>query len=288
LVIAISSRALFDLDEANRIFEERGLSEYAAYQIEHEDEPLQPGVAFPLIKRLLALGAEDQSVEVVLVSRNDCSTGLRVLNSAAIYDLNIRRAAFTGGSSPYIYLEPFKADLFLSADPGDVRLALDQGYAAATILTGMKFADDETDELRIAFDGDAVLFSDEAERVYATEGLDGFRRNEAEKADVPLQPGPFKGFIEGLNRLQAKDEGKRLRTALVTARGVPAHKRAIKTLRAWGVRIDEAFFLEGLDKSAILQAFGPHIYFDDQKAYCDPASKIIPTGHVPSGIRNDA
>ena len=292
LVIAISSRALFDLVESNQVYEERGLEEYAKYQIEHEDNQIDRGVAFPLIKKLLDLrypGTGENAVEIILVSKNDPNTGLRVFNSIEQYALNITRAAFTNGRSPYEYLSAFKVDLFLSANPDDVRLALDHGHASATIYTGLQVVDDETDEIRIAFDGDAVIFSDEAERVYQERGLEEFKRHEVEKSDIPLPPGPFKPFLEALNNIQraySDHPNKPIRTALVTARSAPAHKRAIKTLRAWGIGVDEAFFLGGWDKAPILEKFRPHIFFDDQQTYCQNAARYVPTGHVPSGIKN--
>ncbi|HOB35646.1 MAG TPA: 5'-nucleotidase [Bacillota bacterium] len=293
LVIAISSRALFDLEESNRVFEEEGLERYAEYQIAHEDIPLAPGTAFPLIRRLLALKDPETgqgAVEVILVSKNDANTGLRVFNSIEHHKINITRAAFTCGRSPYTYLSAFKADLFLSANPEDVSLALQHGYASATLLTGPEYPDDDTDEIRIAFDGDAVLFSDEAERVFKSKGLEDFTRHEVEKQEIPLSPGPFKGFLEALNRLQTAYRARNMRpirTALVTARQAPSHKRAIKTLRHWGVTVDEAFFLGGLNKEPILEKFRPHIFFDDQQTYCLPASRYVPTGHVPAGIANE-
>ncbi len=293
LVIAISSRALFDLDESNRIFEEQGEEEYTKFQIEHEDELLKCGVAFPLIKRLLRLRDPETGqnmVEIILISKNDPNTGLRVFNSIEQHGLNITRAAFSRGRSPYKYLKAFHADLFLSANPTDVKLALQNGYASATIFSGSYLGKDETlEEIRIAFDGDAVIFSDEAERINQEKGLEEFKKNEAEKSEVPLAPGPFKSFLAALNKLQNtyRNHNKRpIRTALVTARNAPAHKRAIKTLRAWGIGVDEAFFLGGLDKAAILESFDPHIFFDDQHTYCINASKIVPTGHVPSGVKN--
>ena len=294
LVVAISSRALFDLEESHHVYETEGLAQYIGYQIEHEEDTLLPGVAFPLIRRLLALrypDSEDAAVEVILVSKNDPNTGLRIFNSIEHYGLGITRAAFTGNRSPYQYLPAFRADLFLSADPEDVRLALEHGNAAATILTGLNFTDDDNAEIRIAFDGDAVLFSDEAERVYQAEGLSGFLQHEVDKCDLPLAPGPFKPFLEAINRLQLAYQSigssKLVRTALVTARNSPSHKRAVKTLRHWGVHVDEAFFLGGLNKVPILEQYRPHIFFDDQRAYCDPASQVVPTGHVPAGVRNE-
>lgn len=292
LIVAISSRALFDLEASNQVFEQEGLERYIKYQTEHENEPLAPGVAFPLIRRLLALREPVSGlelVEVILISRNDANTGLRVFNSIQHHGLNITRAAFTSSRSPYNYLPAFKADLFLSANPEDVSLALQNGKASATLLTGPGYEDDESPEIRIAFDGDAVLFSDEAEIIYKTKGLADFTRHEVEKSDVPLMPGPFKGFLQALNRLQTMylAQGEQpIRIALVTARQAPSHKRAINTLRAWGVTVDEAFFLGGLDKEPILAKFRPHIFFDDQKSYCLSAAGKVPTGHVPSGIAN--
>lgn len=292
LVVAISSRALFDLEEPNRIYEEEGLEAYVRYQIAHENEILKPGVAFPLIRRLLALKdpeTDTPAAEVILVSKNDAFTGLRVFNSIEHHRLDVTRAAFTCNRSPWQYLKAFRVDLFLSADPDDVVLALNHGQAAATILTGLDFKDDQAGEIRIAFDGDAVLFSDEAELVFQEKGLEEFKRHEREKSEIPLPPGPFKGFLEALNRLQSNWEErghKPIRTALVTARNAPSHKRPIKTLRHWGVRVDEAFFLGGLDKAPVLEQFRPHIFFDDQKTWVEQAAKIIPTGHVPAGIKN--
>lgn len=292
LTIAISSRALFDLAESNQIYDEQGLERYAQYQRTHEDDRLEKGVAYPLVKRLLSLSCPqtvEKPVEIILVSKNDPDTGLRVFNSIEQYGLNITRAAFTNGRSPYEYLGAFKADLFLSANPDDVRLALAHGHASATIYTGLQVIDDDADEIRIAFDGDAVLFSDEAERVFQEQGLEEFKKHEVEKSDVPLPPGPFKPFLEALNHLQkaySNHSHKPIRTALVTARSAPAHKRAIKTLRAWGIGVDEAFFLGGWDKAPILEKFRPHIFFDDQQIFCQNAARYVPTGHVPSGIKN--
>ncbi len=293
LVIAISSRALFDLNESNQIFERKGLIEYTKYQFEHENQQLERGVAFPLIKRLLALRypqTNERAVEIILVSKNDPNTGLRVFNSIEHYGLDISRAAFTNGRTPYHYLSAFQADLFLSANQEDVRLALEHGHASATIYTGPEFKDDDTNEIRIAFDGDAVIFSDEAERIFQEQGLAEFIKHEAEKSDIPLLPGPLKPFLEALHAVQkacADLPNKPIRTALVTARSAPTHKRAIKTRRGWGIGIDEAFFLGGLDKAPILDQFRPHIFFDDQQTYCQNAAKFVPTGHVPSGIKND-
>lgn len=293
IVIAVSSRALYNLDASNKVFESEGIEKYAEYQLAHENEILEPGVAFPLIKRLLDIkypNTGENAFEVVLVSKNDANTGLRVFNSIEAHKLNITRAAFTSGKSPYKYLQCFNSALFLSTREEDVRLALENNYAAATILDRVKFEDDNCTEVRIAFDGDAVLFSDEAELIFQQKGLEEFTRNEVEKSDIPLTPGPFKSFLEALVKLQKAFENssvKPIRTALVTARSAPAHKRAIKTLRDWGIGVDEAFFLGGLEKTPILKEFKPHIYFDDQETHCKPASEVIPTGHVPAGVKNN-
>lgn len=293
LVVAISSRALFDLDASNRIFEEDGEDEYTKYQIQHENEQLDPGVAFPLIKRLLGLRNPETGqhmVEIILISKNDPNTGLRVFNSIEQHGLTITRAAFTRGRSPYKYLKAFNADLFLSANPEDVRLALENGHASATIYGGTYLnKEEDLEEIRIAFDGDAVIFSDEAEKIFQEMGLEEFKKHEVEKSEIPLPPGPFMSFLTALNNVQKAYKDKKqktIRTALVTARNAPAHKRAIKTLRSWGIRVDEAFFLGGLDKAPILASFNPHIFFDDQHTYCINASKVVPTGHVPSGVKN--
>jgi 5'-nucleotidase len=294
VVITVSSRALFDLDESNTIFEEQGLDKYIEYQIAHENDTLNPGVAFSLIKRLMNIkypGTGENTFEVVLVSKNDANTGLRVFNSIEAHKLNITRAVFTNGKPPYKYLKAFNSSLFISAKESDVRMALEENYAAATILEGVKYSDDETEEVRIAFDGDAVIFSDEAERVYHEKGLTEFQKSELTNCDIPLSPGPFKAFLESITNIQkgfVNNKNRPIRTALVTARSAPSHKRAIKTLRHWGINVDEAFFLGGLPKVPVLMEFKPHIYFDDQRHYCEPASTIIPTGHVPSGIKNES
>ncbi len=291
LVVAISSRALFDLEESNRIFEEQGVEDYHAYQRSHEDEILLPGIAFTLVKKLLALNAPDRArVEVLLLSRNTADTGLRVFNSIRHYALPITRAAFTGGESTFPYVPAFGAHLFLSANPVDVRKALDAGHAAATIFPGStRTRSEAVGQLRIAFDGDAVLFSDEAERVYAAQGLEAFTASESASAREPLSGGPFKNFLAALHRIQADypyDESP-IRTALVTARGAPAHERVVRTLRAWNIRIDEALFLGGLEKSAFLSAFGADIFFDDQRTHVERVRNHVATGHVPFGVANE-
>ncbi|MDP3211944.1 5'-nucleotidase [Methylotenera sp.] len=291
LVVAISSRALFDLDESHAVFEREGVDAYCAYQIEHENTPLQPGTAFPLVRKLLALNGnnlENPKVEVILLSRNSADTGLRVFNSIKHHNLNITRASFTRGESTHKYIPAFGADLFLSSNPEDVQQALAAGHAAATILPSTVELN-TSEQLRIAFDGDAVLFSDESERIFKQQGLKAFSANESAAANTPLMGGPFKGFLAALHAIQAEypSEQSPIRTALITARAAPAHERVIRTLREWNIRIDEALFLGGMDKGAFLKAFGADIFFDDQKTHCDSAREHVATGHVPHGVANE-
>lgn len=290
LVVAISSRALFDLDESHDVFESEGLEAYAEYQVARENDFLRPGVAFPLVKKLLALNDDEishQGVEVILMSRNSADSGLRIFNSIEHHGLDVQRAVFTNGESPFPYMQAHDTQLFLSSHEEDVREALQAGFAAALILSGTHNRPDR-DQLRIAFDGDAVLFSDEAERVYQAEGLDAFAEQEKKRAETPLPGGPFKPLLQALQRIQSAYpiENNPIRTALVTARSAPAHKRVILTLRAWGIRIDEALFLGGKAKGPFLAAFGADIFFDDQQVHCDSAREHVATGHVPHGIRN--
>ncbi len=290
LVIAISSRALFNLDDSHQVYRNEGLQAYSDYQIAREEDPLEPGEAFPLVHKLLRinerLGGEPQ-VEVVLLSRNSADTGLRVFNSIQHYDLNISRAAFCGGESPWRYINAFGCKLFLSNEAEDVRYALDCGVAAATLVSSKGGASD-SELLRFAFDGDAVLFSDEAEKVYKTEGLEAFTASEKAAAREPLGGGPFKPFLAALHRLQQAFPATEapIRTALVTARSAPAHERVIRTLRAWNIRIDESIFLGGLDKTEFLKAYQADVFFDDQQTHCQSASPHIATGHVPHGVAN--
>jgi 5'-nucleotidase len=293
LVVAISSRALFDLDASHAVFEQEGIEAYCRYQIEHEDDILAPGVALPLVRKLLALNEQAKGgagVEIILLSRNSADTGLRIFNSIQHHGLGITRAAFTSGTSTFGYAAAMGAHLFLSADPDDVRQALDSGMAAATILpsASVETGDNQSEQLRIAFDGDAVLFSDEAERVYKTQGLEAFTLNEQAAARTPLSGGPFKGFLKALHQLQAgwPADASPIRTALITARAAPAHERVIRTLRAWEIRIDEALFLGGMDKGVFLKAFRADIFFDDQQGHCQSAQEHVATGHVPHGVAN--
>ena len=290
LVVAISSRALFDLDESHAVFEQEGLEAYCRYQIAHEESLLDPGVAFPLVHKLLALNEPDPSnprVEVILLSRNSADTGLRVFNSIRYHGLKITRAAFTRGESTYRYINAFGAHLFLSASQDDVRKALEAGCAAATILPS-NLSLNTSAQLRIAFDGDAVLFSDESEQIFKRDGLGAFEQNERDSARQPLTGGPFKKFLAALHQIQSwyPSEGSPIRTALITARAAPAHERVIRTLRAWNIRIDEALFLGGMDKGEFLKAFGADIFFDDQQGHCESARQHVATGHVPYGVAN--
>ena len=290
LVIAISSRALFNLDESHNVFEKEGLQAYSKYQVAHEEQPLEPGEAFPLVKKLLQLNhtlAADAQVEVVLLSRNSADTGLRVFNSIQHYELDISRAAFCGGESPWRYINAFGCTLFLSNEAQDVRHALECGVAAATLVSSRGRGTD-SEQLRFAFDGDAVLFSDEAEQVYKRDGLEAFTASEKASAKEPLRGGPFKPFLAALHRLQQAFPPTEapIRTALVTARSAPAHERVIRTLRAWNIRIDESIFLGGLNKTDFLRAYQADVFFDDQETHCDSASPHVATGHVPHGIAN--
>lgn len=290
LVLAISSRALFNMDDSHQVYEEEGLDAYSRYQVEREEEPLEPGEAFPLVHKLLnlneMLGGENQ-VEVVLLSRNSADTGLRVFNSIQHHGLDISRAAFCGGESPWRYINAFGCQLFLSSEAEDVRYALDCGVAAATLVSSTSPQSDRG-QLRFAFDGDAVLFSDEAEKIYKMEGLEAFTANELAAARKPLGGGPFKSFLSALHQLQQAFPASEspIRTALVTARSAPAHERVIRTLRDWEIRIDESIFLGGLDKTDFLKAYQADVFFDDQTSHCESASPHIATGHVPHGVAN--
>ena len=290
LVVAISSRALFDLDESHTVFKSQGLEAYAEYQVSRENDFLQPGEAFQLVKKLLTLNDDEinhQGVEVILISRNSADSGLRIFNSIEHHGLDIQRAVFTNGESPFRYMQAIGTDLFLSGHAEDVRKTLEAGFASAMILPGAQNRPNG-DQLRIAFDGDAVLFSDEAERVYQAEGLEAFAKLEKQRAATPLREGPFKSLLQALQRIQSAYpiEKNPIRTALVTARSAPAHKRVILTLREWGIRIDEALFLGGKPKGPFLAAFGADIFFDDQHVHCDSAREHVATGHVPHGVRN--
>ena len=287
LVVGISSRALFDLETENRIFEEQGLDAYEAYQIEHEEDVLKPGTAFPLVKALHRLNSGDERLtEIIIMSKNSANTSLRVFKSIEKYGLDISRGALVSGRPIAPYLAPFKTDLFLSADENDVQEAVNAGFAAGIICSHEQLPIDpeqEIDQIRIAFDGDAVIFSDEAERIYQEQGLTAFTEHERKNAAKPLPEGPFAKLLKTISLVQKRfpEDKMPIRTALVTARNAPAHERVVRTLRAWDARIDEAFFLGGIEKAEVLKAFGAHIFFDDQTVHTDPASKSVPAARVP-------
>lgn len=295
LVIGISSRALFNLEEENTVFEKYGLKAYADYQRAHEKDVLLPGPGFQLVKAFLNLNtlrSDSRTVEVIIMSRNSPETSLRIMHSVEHYGLDITRAALLSGAEVAPYLKAFKTDLFLSAYAPDVKQAVDNGVAAGMLLTGKQHANsrEAIGQIRIAFDGDAVLFSAEAERVYKQRGIEAFNEHEQSMVDTPLQKGPFANFLMALSNLQniyQTQEQSPIRTALVTSRSIPAHERAIKTLREWGVRVDEAFFLGGVQKRDILASFGAHIFFDDQHAHADPASEVVPSAVVPYRAGDD-
>jgi 5'-nucleotidase len=294
LVVAISSRALFDFEEENRVFEASDDRAYMDLQLQRLEQPARVGVAFSLIKKLLAFrgsdagGAASPLVEVVILSRNDPVSGMRVFRSAKQYGLPIERGVFTRGESPWRYLKPLNAHLFLSANEPDVRSALAAGVPAARVYPQSTHASDaHPNEVRIAFDGDAVLFSDEAERVFQRDGLAAFQKHEHVNSQTPLAAGPFKPLLEALHRLQtAASASMRVRTALVTARSAPAHERAIRTLMDWRIDVDEAMFLGGLSKGEFLREFEPDFFFDDQTGHVESAAGHVPAGHVAGGVSN--
>lgn len=291
LVVALSSRALFDFEAENQVFEAEGDAVYERVQLERIEQAAKPGVAFPLVKKLLAFNDDgEHRVEVVILSRNDPVSGLRVFHSAKTQGLALERGVFTKGAPPFRYLAPLGAHLFLSANADDVHGALAANFPAARVFSAsLVDATRHPNELRIAFDGDAVLFSDEAERVFQANGLAAFQSHEKARAAQPLPPGPFKPLLEALHRLQAAAGDKvpmKLRTALVTARSAPAHERAIRTLMNWGIEVDEAMFLGGLAKGPFLKQYEPDFFFDDQLTHCESALSAGPTGHVAAGIVN--
>lgn len=310
LVVAISSRALFDFEEENLVFEQSDDRAYMDLQLQRLDIPARPGVAFSLVKKLLAFNQvaasaaltepllsepteppitpPNRPVEVVILSRNDPVSGMRVFRSAQHYGLTIERGSFTRGQAPWRYLKPLHANLFLSTHLSDVRAALAAGVPAAQVYPNSVHASDaHPSEVRIAFDGDAVLFSDEAERVYQAQGLQAFQRHEIEKVGQPLPDGPFKPLLVALQNLQRSGTPQmRIRTALVTARSAPAHERAIRTLMNWNIEVDEAMFLGGLAKGEFLREFEPDFFFDDQTGHIESAAQHVPSGHVASGVAN--
>jgi 5'-nucleotidase len=288
LVIGISSRALFDLEAEETIFQNQGLDAYRQHQLDHENEILKPGAGFALVKALLKLNnltPGNRLVEVVIMSRNSSETSLRIFNSIEHYGLDISRAVLAGGASLSSYLQAFNVSLFLSLHEDDVQAAINAGIASALLY---QLAENVADleQIRIAFDGDAVIFSDEAEKIYQSQGIEAFEQHERENAKKPLPEGPFARLLVALSYIQNNfkaPDGRALplRTALVTARSSPAHERVIRTLRAWNIAIDETFFMGGVNKSAVLAAFKPHMFFDDQHGHCIHASSVVPTGRVP-------
>lgn len=288
LVVAISSRALFDFEEENEHFETTDDRAYMRLQLERLELAAKPGVAFSLVNKLLAFNARTPRVEVVILSRNDPVSGMRVFRSAQHYGLSIQRGVFTRGESPWRYLRPLNANLFLSTNEADVRSALGAGVPAARVYPhSARASDAHPNEVRIAFDGDAVLFSDEAERVFQRDGLHAFQTHEHAQAATPLAAGPFKPLLEALQLLQHEPSADmRIRTALVTARSAPAHERAIRTLMNWHIEVDEAMFLGGLQKGEFLREFEPDFFFDDQTGHVDSAAVHVPAGHVASGVSN--
>ena len=291
LVIGISSRALFDLSQSHKIFEKEGIDAYRSHQIKNENEILDPGEAYNLVTKILKINDlydSENRVEVILLSRNTADTGLRVFNSIEAHELNITRAVFCGGESPYKYVKAFGVDLFLSSSKDDVKMAIENNVPSARIIPSKaKKKVKDSDLLKIAFDGDSVIFSDESEKVFEEAGLQAFLDNERKKKSM-LKAGPFKSFLVELNKLQSELESGDcpIRTALVTARSAPSHKRVIKTLRKWGVRIDESLFLGGMNKSDFLISFEADIFFDDQQQNITDASYKVTSDHVPFGIKN--
>ena len=283
LVIGISSRALFDLERENRIFEDKGLDAYARYQRDNEKRVLEPGTAFPLVEALLKLNEklEEHLVEVVIMSQNNPQTGLRVMNSIDFYNLAITRAAFSGGEALGPFLNAYSVDLYLSKNPSDVQDATDHGIASAQLYAPPEAFNPDADEIRIAFDGDAVIFSEDSEIIFKQQGLDAFLEHERVFAESPLPEGPFGRVLMTLSRIKKLSEKPLVRIALVTARDRPAHERVILTLRSWGVEVDEAYFLGGLAKGQVLKAFNAHIFFDDQDKHAGPASEHVPSARVP-------
>lgn len=289
LMVGISSRTLFDLEEEDKLFQEKGIKEYRKIQREKENEELKPGTAFYLIQALLKLNKLSKTnrlVEVIVMSRNSPETGMRILNSIKSMGLDITRSAFTGGEKISDYIEAFQIDLFLSKNESDVQDVIDtKTAAAALVLEPPTNFLSEKDTVRIAFDADAVLFSDESEQIYKSQGMDAFHKNESENEDIPLKEGPHGKLLKTLSKIQrymnTTIELTPLRIAIVTARNSPSHMRVIKTLRNWEVYVDEAFFLGGIPKDNILKAFNAHIFFDDQDVHLEKTKRIVPSGKVP-------
>ena len=299
LVIGIASSALFDMSESHRIFTENGIERYREHQEVNIDVPLLKGVAFPFIRRFLSINQafpDKEPVEVVLLSKNSPETGLRVFRSINHYSLSITRAVFIAGRSPHEYLPAFNASLFLSANPRDVRKAIDSGYPAGVVLHSKVYDDTDDTDLRVAFDFDGVIADDEAESVYKkNNNLSEFQAHETAHQETPHQPGPLADLFKKLSFMQKlelkqlnenPEYKKILKIAIVTARNAPAHERVVTTLKAWGVSVDEAFFLGGMQKSRILTILRPHMFFDDQISHLESPARDIPMVHIPFGIAN--
>ena len=302
LVIGVASSAMFDLRESDHVFRTEGEEKYRAYQEANIAAPLAPGVAFPFIRRLLALNdltedGRDPFVEVIVLSKNDPDTGLRVMRSIEHHGLGITRAVFMQGRSPHKFMPAFKMALFLSANADDVREAVEMGHPAGQVLDTAAQGEDSGGDLRIAFDFDGVLADDSSERIMQSDGLDAFHENETVHVNEPIPNGLLRDLLAGINRIQRREEsikvadpGYRIRVhvALVTARNAPSHERAVRSLKAWGVNVNDAFFLGGVEKSSVLEILKPHIFFDDQTGHLEAASKVVPSVHVPFGVRNVA
>jgi len=300
LVIAVASSALFQLDEADAVFRTQGVRAYREYQRKHENDVLAPGIAFPFVRRFLELNEifpQRQPAEVVLLSRNDNDTGMRVFNSIEHYELGIIRAAFTRGNSPFRYIPAYNVSLFLSANASDVEEALAKGYPAGAVLPSASGDDEADDELRVAFDFDGVIADDSAEKIYQQKGIEAFHAQEAKNGDRAIAPGPLTDLFRKLGMLRALEDEREeadpayrrfLKTAIVTARSAPAHKRVITTLREWNITVDETHFLGGMDKGRILRTLRPHIFFDDQRhPHLDAAKDFTPSVHIPFGVAAD-
>ncbi|TDU74306.1 5'-nucleotidase [Streptomyces sp. KS 21] len=299
LVVGIASSALFDLTDSDAVFRERGEDAYRSHQETHVDDVLGKGVAFPFVRRLLSLNdlsdPSDPLVEVIILSRNDPDTGMRVMRSIKAHDLPISRAVFRQGRPSHRFMPALNMSLFLSANGPDVRDAVAEGLPAGHVLQTARI-DDETDrELRIAFDFDGVVAGDAAERIYQSGGVDAFRAHEVRNATTPHDPGPLRDFLAGINRLQRREEEQRrndpayrprVRVSLVTARDAPAHERAVASLKGWGLRVNDAFFLGGIDKAAVMKALDPHIFFDDQVSHLNATAPGTPSVHIPFGVVN--
>lgn len=299
LVVGVASSALFDLTDSDRVFRTQGEAAYRDFQARHRDDALAPGVAFGFVRRLLALNdlapaIDDPLVEVIIMSRNSPETGLRVMRSIRHHDLDITRAVFRQGRSPHEFIRPLHVDLFLSADERSVRDAVDLGLPAGYVLDST-FADEPGEELRIAFDFDGVLADDSSEQHFQDGGLASFREHEELNADVPIGRGPLRDLLVGIHRIQVVEREQqevdasyrpRVHVSLVTARSAPSHERAVATLSSWGVTVDDAFFLGGIDKDGVLEVLRPHIFFDDQRAQVEAARRVAPSVHVPYGALN--